>query len=145
MSAADTVFAEVVTVTDPHLTLLSSSLLSKWGFNDGDDPDDWLDYCDANGIDHNALGFPLIPLVQRHLLPQLKQRVTVVEIETSHNPIRAESVDGQDMTEVWFGRAPEPTLTPEVVDVPMADILRLALAEAGLTVAPRYTGPLGTA
>ncbi|WAZ20179.1 hypothetical protein STRCI_001278 [Streptomyces cinnabarinus] len=114
----------------PHLTLRSSSLLSKWGFNDGDDPEDWLDYCEANGIDYTNLDFPLIPIVRRYLLPKLDQSVEVVELETCHNPIRAETVDGQDVTEVWFGRAPEPTLTPESVDVPMADVLRLALAEA---------------
>lgn len=131
-------------MAEPRLTLFSSSLLSKWGFNDGDDPDDWLDYCDGRGIDHNALAFPLIPLVQRYLLPQLKQKVTVVEIETSHNPIRAESVGGQDMTEVWFGRAPEPTLTPESVDVPMDDVLQLALEEAGLSEPPRWPTPLAS-
>jgi hypothetical protein len=127
---------------EPHLTLFSSSLLSKWGFNDGDDPDDWLDYCEAHQVDHNELDFPLVALVRRYLLPKLQQSVTVVEIETSHNPIRADSVDGQDVTEVWYGRAPEPTITPEAVDVPMADVLRLALAEAALSEPPRRTPPL---
>lgn len=129
-------------MTEPHLTLLSSSVLSKWGFNDGNDPDDWLDYCEVRGIDYNALDFPLVALVRRHLLPRIEQPITVVEVETSHNPIRAETVNGQDMTETWFGRAPEPTLTPESVDVPMSDVLVLALAEAGLTEPPRFTPPL---
>ncbi|MFF5001719.1 hypothetical protein ACFY3G_02730 [Streptomyces phaeochromogenes] len=129
----------------PLLTLFSSSLLSKWGFNDGADPDDWLDYCEAHGIDHSKVDFPLVPLVRRYLLPNLEQSVTLVEVESSHNPIRALTVDGKDMTEVWHGRAPEPTLTPEAVDVPMAVVLSLALAEAGLTEPPRYTGPLSTA
>jgi hypothetical protein len=132
----------VVTVAGPHLTLFSSSLLSKWGFADGDDPDDWLDYCEANGVDYTRLDFPLVALVRRFLLPRIEQAVTVAEIETCHNPIRAETVDGRDVTEVWFGRAPEPRLTPECVDVPMADVLRLALTEAGLTEAPRYSPPL---
>jgi len=134
----------VVTVTEAHLTLFSSSLLSKWGFNDGDDPDEWLDYCDAHGIDHNAVDFPLIPLVHQYLLPKIGQKITVVEIETSHNPIRALTVDGEDMAEVWFGRAPEPALTPESIDVPMAHVLRLALAEAGLTEPPRWPTPLAS-
>jgi hypothetical protein len=132
----------VVRVPEPTLTLFSSSLLSKWGFNDGDDPDDWLDYCERLGVDYTALGFPLVPLVQRYLLPALEQTVTVVEVETCHNPIRVETVDGQDMTEVWHNRAPEPTLTPEAVDVPMAAVLQLALDEAGLTEPPRFTPPL---
>jgi hypothetical protein len=109
------------------LTLFSSSLLSKWGFNDGDDPYDWLDYCEANGIDYNEVDFPLVELVRRFLLPRIEQPITVVEVETCHNPIRAETVDGVDMTEVWFGRAPEPTLTPEYVEVPMSEVARLAL------------------
>jgi hypothetical protein len=111
---------------EPVLTLFSSSLLSKWGFNDGNDPDDWLDYCEAHGIDYNAVDFPLVALVRQHLLPVLDQDVTVVEIETSHNPIRAELVDGIDVTEAWYGRAPEPTLTPEYVDVPLSVVAELA-------------------
>jgi len=125
-----------------NLTLFSSCLLSKWGFNDGDDPDDWLDYCEAHGVDYNALDFPLVCLVRTHLLPRIEQAVTAVDIETSHNPIRIETVNGVDMREVWYGRAPELTLTPEYVDVPMADVLRLALAEAGLTKPPRLTPPV---
>ncbi|WP_435597023.1 hypothetical protein [Streptomyces anulatus] len=109
------------------MTLFSSSLLSKWGFNDGDDPCDWLDYCEANDIDHANVDFPLVELVRRFLVPQIDQQVTVVEIETIHNPIRAETVDGVDMTEVWFGRAPEPALTPEYVEVPMGEVACLAL------------------
>lgn len=117
-------------MTEPHLTLSSSSLLSKWGFNDGDDPDDWLDYCEAHGIDYNEVDFPLVELVRRFLLPRIEQEITVVEIETCHNPIRAESVDGADVTDVWSGRAPEPTLTPEYVDVPMVEVARIAVQPA---------------
>ncbi|MFD7978880.1 hypothetical protein [Streptomyces sp. NPDC059071] len=129
-------------MTEPHLTLFSSSLLSKWGFNDGDEPSDWLDYCEGKGIDYTALPFPLIPLVRIHLLPRIDQDVSLVEVETIHNPIRVETVEGVDVTEVWFGRAPEPTLTPDHVNVPMTEVLRLALAEAGLTEPPRFDPPL---
>jgi len=118
-------------MSEPHLTLFSADLLSKWGFNDGDDPDDWLDYCEANSIDYSAVDFPLVELVRTYLLPRIEQDVTVVEIETCHNPIRAETVDGRNMAEVWFGRVPEPTLTPEYVEVPMSEVARLALAVHG--------------
>lgn len=111
---------------DLRLTLFSRDLLSKWGFNDGDNPDDWLDYCEANGIDYNSVDFPLVELVRRYLLPQIQQRITVAEVETCHNPIRAETVDGVDVTQVWFGRAPEPALTPEYVEIPMAEVTRVA-------------------
>lgn len=113
-------------MSEPHLTLFSSSLLSKWGFNDGDAPDDWLDYCEANGIDYNEVELPLVELVRTHLLPKIEQMVTVVEIETIHNPIRVGTVDGVDVTEVWFGKAPGPVLTPEYVEVPMSEVARLA-------------------
>lgn len=129
-------------MTEPTVTLFSSSLLSKWGFNDGDTPEPWLDWCETQGIDYNAFDFPLAALVRKHLVPALDQAVAIVDIETSHNPIRAETVDGIDVTKVWFGRAPEPTLTPEYLDVPMAEVLRLALEEAGLTEAPRHQGPI---
>lgn len=111
-------------MSEPTITLFSWCLLSKWGFNDGDAPDQWLDYCEAQGVER--LEFPLIDLVRRHLLPVIEQAVTAVEIETSHNPIRVETVDGVDVSEAWYGRAPTPTLTPEYVDVPMSEVLRLA-------------------
>lgn len=131
-----------MSVTQPHITLFSRCLLSKWGFNDGEAPDQWYDYCDSLGIDWTKLEYPLSALVRKYLHPALDQAVTLCDIETSHNPIRAETVNGKDMTEVWYGRAPGPTLTPEAVDVAMADVLRLALAEAGLAQVPRYTPPL---
>ncbi|WP_329114410.1 hypothetical protein [Streptomyces sp. NBC_01353] len=127
---------------EPTITLFSRDLLSKWGFNDGDDPDAWLDWCEQQGIDYNQLGYPLAALVRRHLLPAIEQNVTVVDVESSHNPIRAEVVDGVDVFDVWRGRAPEPTLTPDHVDVPMGEVLRLALAEAGLNEPPHFKGPL---
>ncbi|MFE3381916.1 hypothetical protein [Streptomyces anulatus] len=127
-------------MTQPTLTLYSADLLSKWGFNDGSDPDGWLDWCDNRGIDHNAIGFPWAAVVRKHLVPAIEQDVTVVDIETSHNPIRVEAVNGADATEAWYGRAPVPTLTPEYVDVPMTDVLQLVLAEAGLTEPPLSGG-----
>ncbi|MFC9609118.1 DUF6221 family protein [Streptomyces niveus] len=122
----------VASVTDPALTLFSVDLVSKWGFNDGDTPESWLDWCDTQGIDYNAFDFPWAALVRKHLVPVIEQDITVVEIMTMHNPIRAATVNGADVTEVWSGRAPEPTLTPDAVDVPMAEVLRLALDAADL-------------
>lgn len=108
---------------EPVITLFSSSLLSKFGFNDGDGPNEWWDHCDANGLD---LDYPLEEIVRRYLVPRLEQDVTVVHIETCHNPIRVETVNGVDVTEAWFGRAPEPTLTPEYVEVPLSEALKIA-------------------
>lgn len=128
-------------VTGPTMTLFSSSLLSKWGFNDGDVPELWLDWCEAQGIDYKAFDFPWAALVRKYLVPVIEQDITVVDIETMHNPIRAATVDGVDVTEVWSGRAPGPILTPDAVDVPMDEVLRLALDEAGLSDPPHHQGP----
>jgi hypothetical protein len=127
---------------EPHLTLFSADLLSKWGFNDGDDPEPWLDYCEANGIDYNTVDFPLVALVRRYLLPVLEQKVTVVEIETIHNPIRAETVDGADVTHLWLGRGLEPQLTPERVNVPLSEVARIAQEDGIIpTNKPGCSGP----
>lgn len=121
---------------EPVITLFSSGLLSKWGFGDGNDPDEWWDYCEANGIDPARADFPLEEIVRRHLVPKLDQAVTVVHIETSHNPIRAQTVDGVDVTEVWSGRAPEPALTPEYVQVSLGEAVKIARE---LGVIPRWS------
>jgi hypothetical protein len=112
------------------IVLLSDGLLSKWGFSDGDAPDTWYDFCDERGIDYNDLAgwhSVLIQLVRRYLLPKLEQDVKVTEISTIHNPIRAETVDGTDVTDGWYdSRATGPTLTPDRVEIPMEEVLRVA-------------------
>jgi hypothetical protein len=116
-------------MTEPSLTLFSSGLLSKWGFSDGDIPDQLLDWCDTRSIPYPAdWHATLRHLVREHLIPALDQTVTVTEIETSHNPIRAETVDGVDVTECWSGDQDEPTLTPEFVDVPYSVVLAAAFS-----------------
>lgn len=114
-------------MTEPSVTLFSCDLLSKWGFNDGNDPDDWLDWCEANGIDCKAVDFPWVAVVRKYLIPLIEQDVTVVDVETCHNPIRVEAVNGADVTDAWYGRAEAPALTPEYVDVSMGEVLRLAV------------------
>lgn len=117
-------------MSEPVIRLSSECLLSKWGFNDGDDPEPWLDWCDAHGVDYNEIDYPLVALVRRYLLPVIEQDVTVVEIETIHNPVRLETIDGVDVTEAWYGRAPKPVLSPEYVDVPMTEVLKVAQESA---------------
>jgi hypothetical protein len=113
-----------------EVTLWTSGLLSKWGFNDGDMPDDVIDAWDeANSgspwvrVDWHPI---LCRLVRERVLPALDQFVELVEIGTSHNPIRAQSVDGQDAERWWYKvSADEPELTPDVVMVPMPDVLAM--------------------
>ena len=109
----------------PPLRLFSDGLLSKWGFNDGDEPDWLLDYCDDHGLDYpDAWHAALRTLVHEHLLPALDQRVEVYDIETIHNPIRAAYVDGVKVSDdVVYGRQDGPNLSPEWVEVPLDKVL----------------------
>jgi len=112
-------------MAEPTITLFSDGLLSKWGFGDGATPDEWLDYLEEHGIDDQGVDFPLAALVRKYLLPELRKhhRIDLIDIETSHNPIRAIFVDGIEID--WRGDNPV-TLTPEWVNVPLADALTLA-------------------
>lgn len=120
-------------MSEPTLWLHSSCLLSKFGFNDGDMPDEVADWLDAQGIDFNGTAWRaevLGRLVREHLVPALARRVTIVEIGTNHNPIRASTVDDVDVEGCWYGGQPSPVLTPESVEVPYAEVLRV-LREVG--------------
>lgn len=115
-----------VTTPDDRLVLHADGLLSKWGFNDGDEPDAYLDWCDANGHPYPDDWHQVLrTLVRTRLAPALLQRVELVDVETAHNPIRAESVDGMDVTGLWLDSTAQVTLTPEDVVVPFADVLAL--------------------
>jgi hypothetical protein len=114
---------------EPKLTLFSSGLLSKHGFSDGDAPDEYFDWLESQGREYYP--FPwhavLCELVERHVVPVLDQKVTTVRISTTHNPIRAETVNGADAERYWYGghEAGEPALTPEFVEVPMSEVARI--------------------
>lgn len=113
---------------DPTLWLHSESLLSKYGFNDGDEPDAWLDWCDEQGIGYDDADWDwhatLRRLVREHLLPKLDQHVDVYDIDTIHNPIRASTVDGVEVDDMRPEAGPQ--LTPDSVGVPYSEVLRIA-------------------
>ncbi|HVX46338.1 MAG TPA: hypothetical protein VHC49_20770 [Mycobacteriales bacterium] len=107
------------------LRLDPDSLLSKFGFNDGDVPDDYEEWQAGQGIapvdwiregDWHAI---LAELVRTHLLPRLDHAVTVTEMAGNHNPVRAIEIDGEPAPDrmEW---------EPEYVDVPFADVQRVA-------------------
>lgn len=118
-----------------ELVLTSESLLSKWGFNDGDEPDALLDHLDDVGLTGGGYlpgdvwHVVLCRLVREHLIPQLDQDIDVTVLETNHNPVRARTVDGADVTHLWRRtRDPRPALTPESVSVPI-DVVVAAINE----------------
>jgi len=107
--------------------LFSDGLLSKWGFGDGDAPDHWLDYRDDHGLPWQHWHPVLCELVHRFLLPALDQRVEMTQISTAHNPIRATMVDGVNIEDHWYDSDYSGVcLTPEFVDVPFAEVLKVA-------------------
>ncbi|NQX36267.1 hypothetical protein [Herbiconiux sp. VKM Ac-2851] len=83
------------------LSLDAQSLLSKWGFGDGDKIGDWwwdhfdepLDSRFPGAHRHDVLRL----LVRLALVPAIEafgHAITVYDIGTIHNPVRAETVDG---------------------------------------------------
>jgi hypothetical protein len=113
---------------EPVMRLWSNDLLSMWGFNDGDTPDFWYFRCAGQYGIEPATKFPWVQIVRCFLLPALDQDVTVTELWT-HNPIRAATVGGVDVAGLWDEDS-RPVLTPEYVDVPVADIA--AVVQAGI-------------
>lgn len=100
----------------PKMRLYSKCLLSKWGFGDGDMPEALEDYYDEQpwpkGANwHTALRI----LVRRHLVPIIEQTIEVYDIDTTHNPIRASSVEGQAVDDLAIDHPF--ILTPECVEV----------------------------
>lgn len=114
----------------PSLVLLAEDLCSKWGFGDGDTPEHLMDYWDAVGVRYASIDWTaaLVRLVREHLLPALAENhdIDVEEISTIHNPIRARTIDGEEI-DTYNGPVPE--LRPESVTVPYGAIA----AACGLT------------
>ena len=109
---------------EPHVTLYSSGLLSKWGFDDGDPPESFLDYCDERGI--QSPPWPLESIIRKYMLPVLDQAVEIIVIGiTIHNPVRAVTVDGVNVEDEWYDAADRTQLTPEVVRVPLREIFAM--------------------
>lgn len=145
------------------LWLRAADLLSKWGFGDGRLPDElleWLAREDPAAHDDavwyrlgelvDAWPGVLVGLVRARLLPVLDHQVGRAErlglnlvTGMGHNPARAELVDGADVTECWYGRQPDPVLTPAGVLVPWPDVwaaLAAAVGSSPVGGRPAYGG-----
>lgn len=107
------------------LILHVNDLLSKWGFGDGDLPDELWHWLDTRGIDPSSRHWDAVlrHLVRERVLPVLDQQVEAVDVYGIHNPIRAGTVDGVDVTNCWYGDAAKPTLTPATVEISFLDVL----------------------
>jgi hypothetical protein len=109
--------------TPETVHFFTESLLSKWGFGDGDDLN-WL-YEHNRDYDPHAT---LIECVRRRMLPALKQKVEIREIVCRHNPCRAGTVDGVDVTHLWYDPdlKLDPPLSPDFVVMTGAEIVAIA-------------------
>jgi hypothetical protein len=58
-------------------------------------------------------------VVERLVVPRLDQRVETYTLASSHNPIRARTIDGAEADS-------DSTLTPEFIEVPVAQIIEVA-------------------
>lgn len=108
-------------IPEGHLFLHADALLSKWGFNDGSTLFDWWwDRFDESPSFDDA--DVLHALVLAYLVPALRSAghsVEIVRIETSHNPVRAEKLDGVEVDHYENGQIQPPvwvTISPEQVD-----------------------------
>lgn len=116
-------------IPDGHLYLDADSLLSKWGFSDGEALSDWWwDRFDESPAfnDHDLLH----ALVMAYLVPAIRDagyEVEIVRIETSHNPVRAETLDGVEVDHYAHERLVPPVwviLSPGQVDQIVSQIVR---------------------
>jgi len=100
----------------------SESILSKWGFEDGDILTNILLDNDFD-VDRDVSDRILSEIVKIKMLPVIKQDVEVFLIG-GHNPIRASHVDGVEINPSDIVQKIK--LVPEFVDVEDLFILELA-------------------
>lgn len=106
-----------------EVELFASSLTSKWGFHDGDQ----LYFLHEFGLGELNTHETLIELVRTKLIPALPHKVELVEIICNHNPIRAVSIDGEDVSDKWYDPEYEYNwATPNSVRVTGAEVLEVA-------------------
>jgi hypothetical protein len=68
----------------------------------------------------------LVEVLQRHVVPQLDQKVQVSVLPTVHNPVRVTSVDGVEVAWATPEQGRGPALTPATVTVDVEDVYACA-------------------
>jgi hypothetical protein len=114
-------------IKKPDLTLYANSLLSKWGFGDGDAISDyiWENLNDlAYKVNEHKL---LLHLVKKYLLPKLNHKIEVIFIGTHHNPVRAEMIDGENYSNWYEDDEWNNKLKPDSVDISVEDVKKAIL------------------
>lgn len=109
-------------MTEPTLLLSARCLLSKWGFNDGDVPDAYLDWLDERELPYPEDWHGLLRvLVRTRLMPYVREDVVLTAVSTIHNPIRAATVNGCEIDHT-AGMDQEGILIDTAVSVPFATV-----------------------
>ena len=104
-------------------------LLSKWGFQDGEQLDDFLRENGVGRLDPASEEWyqfsrrVLCEVVECLVCPQIENAIKPYRMLTSHNPIRVYEVDGRHVSD-W---ETPPTLQPLTVSVPKQMILDTAV------------------
>lgn len=83
------------------MILSAAGLASKWGFNDGDMPDEVWDELGDDLVHAVNWHEALRVLVRRHLVPLLPAGTKVYDVETNHNPIRTDDWSDEAAPDVW--------------------------------------------
>jgi hypothetical protein len=74
--------------------MYADDLLSKWGFGDGDRLSDFM-YENNSKFESKVDSHKLLEeLVKIYLLPKLKDKVEIFYVQSNHNPVRAEMING---------------------------------------------------
>lgn len=131
-------------IPEGHFFLDGDSLLSKWGFSDGDALDDWWwdNYDDAPTVDTDEL---LYALVAAYLVPALSERGYTVELErigTIHNPVRARVLNGEEVDHYLLDDRFQPPVWVTVSPQQIEDIIRKTVP--GFEGLRRRPNPLDT-
>lgn len=108
------------------------SLLSKWGFNDGDildgHPDERI-----RSLSYDEQHDLLFEVVQRYILPHLRANsgkpIRIVQLSTTHNPVRVSMIGEETTHHLWYEHTEgiESLLKPESIEVKDDDIVTLAI------------------
>jgi predicted nucleic acid-binding protein len=113
----------------------TADFINKWGFEDGDILQSLIL---AAGVDiEKVSGHEILrKVLERHVLPQIKNDLEIHWIATLHNPARAFKVDGVSVDDHTISH-PELKIEPQYVDVSDAIIAAVALEVAANTGQPQ--------
>lgn len=115
-------------MSEEFIEFETGHLLSKWGFQDGEQLVELLDQAGLNRWSADSdewwmfTRLVLCEVVERFVCPQIENDIKPYRMQTTHNPMRVYEVDGCHMSD-W--PAP-PTLRPATVQVATRQILQVA-------------------